>query len=243
MQTQIAKVPQNDIPAIPLQPHGLPPLSDRPIHPQRDEAQAADFLVGGRGLAEIADAIPVLTHVLDVPPVLIEKLAERLAAVAAGSHLYDLLVSRYGSGMDEACLDMLRRAGSLCSGAKAETPPDSLRRIQQEKAMHAILLEQALDYLGSPTPPHASADDLSTISFSTAAQMMTVPHAGFESRLSALLSTELADSAGWELLVKLTEQVGLTFMAEDFQEALKQEQQHIALIKDWICTLTLGAAR
>ena len=51
--------------------------------------------------------------------------------------------------------------------------------------------------------------------------------------LHAIVTAELSDKAGWETLVALADEHGLTDMVDDFTDALNQEREHLALVQTW----------
>ena len=55
--------------------------------------------------------------------------------------------------------------------------------------------------------------------------------------LNAMLTAELTDNAGWELLVSLAEEAGESELAGRFLGALGQEQEHLAIIKAWLSAI------
>jgi hypothetical protein len=48
-----------------------------------------------------------------------------------------------------------------------------------------------------------------------------------------MLTAELTDNAGWELLFKMAGAMGLDDMEADFRQALMEEQEHLAQIRQW----------
>jgi hypothetical protein len=52
-----------------------------------------------------------------------------------------------------------------------------------------------------------------------------------------MLTAELTDNAGWELLVQLAEDAGETELAGRFLGALGEEQEHLAIVQGWLTML------
>lgn len=59
------------------------------------------------------------------------------------------------------------------------------------------------------------------------------PRTSVSQSLQAMLAVELADNAAWELLITLATDMGLSDMALDFKRALRQEEVHLAQVKEW----------
>ena len=64
--------------------------------------------------------------------------------------------------------------------------------------------------------------------------------AGAEPRRAA--TAELTDNAGWELLTNLAAKAGEDALAEQFSQALADEQQHQAIVMGWVKSLLDDAA-
>jgi hypothetical protein len=57
-----------------------------------------------------------------------------------------------------------------------------------------------------------------------------------------MLNAELVDNAGWDMLVKLADDMGLDDMSRDFQAALNEEDEHLMEIRQWYEQSTLAQA-
>ena len=53
---------------------------------------------------------------------------------------------------------------------------------------------------------------------------------------------ELADNDAWQLLIALTEKMGMSDMARDFQNALREEDEHLAYIRQWFKEMVMEDA-
>ena len=73
-------------------------------------------------------------------------------------------------------------------------------------------------------------------------QTITDPRTTFAQCLTTILTAELTDNAGWELLSELAGAAGAGDMAEEFLTALKTEAGHLAIIRSWLESLVLNAA-
>jgi ferritin-like metal-binding protein YciE len=58
-------------------------------------------------------------------------------------------------------------------------------------------------------------------------QVLTDPRSSMAQCLSAILTAELTDNAGWELLINLAENLGYDDMKTQFKAALENEEQHL----------------
>ena len=153
------------------------------------------------------------------PEVLLDKLGARLAFERAGTRLYDALLGK--------CLIRSDEAAGFSGGLSL----DRLREFRNEEAQHFMLVMEAMKDLGAdPTAvtPGADADGVASIGLM---QVMTDPRTSIAQSLHALLIAELADHDGWELLIKLADELGQDEMANTFRGALAEEEQHLTTIR------------
>jgi hypothetical protein len=94
---------------------------------------------------------------------------------------------------------------------------------------------------GDPTAQTPCADVTATASMGIV-QVLTDPRTTLAQCLNAILSAELTDNAGWELLVQLAEDAGESELAGRFLGALGQEQEHLAIVKGWLTQLVTEGA-
>lgn len=152
------------------------------------------------------------------PEVLLDKLGARLAFERAGTRLYDALLSKCLVRSDEA------------TGLSL----DRLREFRNEEAQHFMLVMEAIKDLGAdPTAvtPEADVDGVASIGLM---QVMSDPRTSIAQSLHAVLIAELADHDGWQLLIKLTEELGQDDMARKFRSALAEEERHLATIREFV---------
>lgn len=155
------------------------------------------------------------------PEILINKLGERLAYERSGVRVYECFLNKC-----EVALDANKQMKKLI-------PLDKLTEFCNEEAEHFQLLKDCLESLGAD--PTAQTPD-ANISGVAAAGLMSVisdPRTSISQCLEALLTLELTDHAAWELLIDLAENMGLDDMAENFQQPLKQEQEHLQQVRQW----------
>ncbi len=51
--------------------------------------------------------------------------------------------------------------------------------------------------------------------------------------LQAVLTAELADNAGWEMLINLARELGQDDMADEFEVALSNEEERLLKVRSW----------
>jgi hypothetical protein len=168
-------------------------------------------------------------------PVFLDKLGERIAFERTGTRLYSALITKY-LGLSNADGDPLLKS------ATSEPALEALQRIRAEELQHFHLLCEAVTRLGGdPTAQTPSADATATAS-SGLMQVITDPRTTLVQALNAILSAELTDNAGWELLGEFAAQAGQAEMAEQFSEALRTEERHLETVRGWIQALLLNKA-
>ncbi|MCL7422554.1 MAG: ferritin-like domain-containing protein [Methylobacter sp.] len=159
--------------------------------------------------------------------VLVDKLGERLAFERTGTRLYDYFINK-------------------CETMHCEAPIsiDTLKRFRQEESQHFKLVANALETLGADSTSQTPGADVSAVASSGVLQVMSDPRTSVDQSLEAMLNAELVDNAGWDLLVKLADEMGLEDMAKDFQVALSEEDEHLMEIRQWYeqCTLKQAGA-
>jgi hypothetical protein len=94
---------------------------------------------------------------------------------------------------------------------------------------------------GDPTVQTPCADVTAAASMGLM-QVLTDPRTTFAQCLNTILTAELTDNAGWELLGALAESAGQSQLQEYFGAALGAEQEHLSIVQDWLKTLTTQAA-
>ncbi|HEU4621898.1 MAG TPA: ferritin-like domain-containing protein [Burkholderiaceae bacterium] len=161
------------------------------------------------------------------PEVLIDKLGERLAFERSGTRLYDALLVK--------CETM--------QGTSPAIPLDELRRFRDEEAEHFKLVVQALESLGADSTAQTPSADVIGVTSLGVLQTISDPRTTVTQSLNALLTIELTDNAGWELLIDLAEQTGHLELIPDFQNALQNERTHLVTIRGLVRQATLTEAK
>jgi ferritin-like metal-binding protein YciE len=158
-------------------------------------------------------------------PAFVDKVAERLAYERGGTRLYDAVLAKATAYEDEL------EAATL----------QELREIREEEAGHAALLRTCLEQLGADPTAQTPSADLVGVASSGLLQAASDPRTTMAQTLQVALAAELIDVASWETLIAMAENMGQPEMAKRFGGALQRENEHLAKVKGWYETLTLGA--
>lgn len=172
-----------------------------------------------------------------------DKLGERLAFERTGTRLYDALITKYlalrNAGANEPRTATNGNGGAMPHG---EAALQTLQRIRADELSHFHLLTAVIQKLGGdPTAQTPCADVTATASMGLM-QTITDPRTTLAQSLNSILTAELTDNAGWELLSELATQAGQTELVEQFQGALDTEAEHLETIRSWLAALVTGAA-
>lgn len=151
------------------------------------------------------------------PELLIDKLGERLAYERNGVRLY------------EAALAKARALGDSYQELIGD-----LRHIHDEEAEHMQLVKEAIETLGADPTAQTPCADVSGVMAMGIMQVLTDPRTNLPQCLEALLTVELTDNAAWELLIELAQEAGHPNIADTFEHALQQEQEHLVTIKSYL---------
>ena len=148
--------------------------------------------------------------------VFIDKVAERMAYERGGTRLYDAA---------------LVKVLALASGTPVNV--ERVKQIRNQEAEHAEMLRQALLSLGADPTAQTPCADLVGMQTMGLMQAVTDPRTSLAQTLSSLLAAELIDVASWEMLSRLATALGHADLADHFDHALEQENEHLATISGW----------
>ena len=151
------------------------------------------------------------------PEMLIDKLGERLAFERAGVRLYEALLAK-AAVLEESDRPRL----------------ETLQHCRDEEAEHLEMVVDAMQKLGADATAMTPCADLVGVTGMGLVQAISDPRTNLAQSLNALLTAELTDNAGWELLIELADGCGQSEIAEDFAKALQQEQHHLTTIRQWL---------
>lgn len=185
------------------------------------------------------------------PELLMDKIGERIAFERTGTRLYDALIVKCRVAMAagtelpapsaEPALDPdPESVDETVPPASSESALVTLARIRDDELSHFHLLCDAMRKLGGdPTAQTPCADVTATASLGLV-QALTDPRTTLAQSLNVLLTAELTDNAGWELLIELAESEGQSELAAAFSEALAQEAEHLRIVRQWLTALLAG---
>jgi hypothetical protein len=160
--------------------------------------------------------------------VLLDKLGERLAFERQGTRLYEAFLQRFE-----------------LQGLEDESGPTSaeLRHICDEEFDHFRYLQQAVVQFGGDATVKSPSADVAAVLSKGAVEIIADPRTSLPQCLQALLTAELADNDGWQLLGVLAEQLGLEELASRCRAAHETEQEHLEKVRNWLAAATLQAAQ
>jgi bacterioferritin (cytochrome b1) len=162
---------------------------------------------------------------------LLDKLGERIAFERTGTRLYDALITKYlafGNSQD---------SGSAPAG---EAMLETLRKIRMDELGHFQMLCECVKTLGGDPTAQTPCADVSATASMGLMQVITDPRTTLAQSLSAILTAELTDNAGWELLTELATKVGQAELAGRFSEALATEEEHLETVRTWLQSLLMN---
>jgi len=182
------------------------------------------------GSGEETDATPAAVSM----GLLLDKLGERIAFERTGARLYGALITKYLA---------LVNAGetALPPNSNGEPAIDTLRRIRAQELQHFQMLSKCVEELGGDPTAQTPCADVTGTASSGLLQVVTDPRTTLAQSLNAVLTAELTDNAGWELLGELAEFAGQKQLVEGFAEALAVEQEHMAIVQLWLRGLMIDA--
>jgi rubrerythrin len=165
---------------------------------------------------------------------LLDKLGERIAFERTGTRLYGAVITKYLA---------LANAGEapLPPSENGESALETLRRIRAQELQHFQMLTQCVEELGGDPTAQTPCADVTGTASSGLLQVVTDPRTTLAQSLNAVLTAELTDNAGWELLSELAELAGQDQLAEPFAEALAVEEEHLEVVEGWLRTLITNA--
>ena len=152
------------------------------------------------------------------PQILLDKLGERLAFERTGTRLYDALITKCEVMLDDTEISMTI---------------DDLEDIREDEARHFLMVSDAIESLGGDPTSQTPSADLCGVESLGLVQVLNDPRTSIAQSLHAIVTAELSDKAGWETLIALADEHGLTDMVNNFTVALNHEREHLALVQTW----------
>jgi bacterioferritin (cytochrome b1) len=151
----------------------------------------------------------------------IDLLSERLAFERAGVKLYDTLHGRLRVATDPALKALL----------------EQVEHNRDEEEEHVEWLEGQIRALGGDAHTPTERSVLVRAESEGVERVMrrddSIPH-----DFHALLTAELADNAGWDLLVQIADEFGDAAAKKEFKKRLQEEEQHLLFVRKTLLELT-----
>jgi rubrerythrin len=185
----------------------------------------------------ISEAIPIGSYPAPVDghdaaeaekrAVLLDKLGERLAFERQGTRLYQTFIQKLEA-----------------MPAEEENGPtsDELRHICDEELEHFRLLQRAITDLGGDATVQTPSADVTGVLSEGVVKIVCDPRTTIAQTLQAVLTAELADNDGWQMLQQLAAQLGHVELEKQCEKAFEQEQEHLENVRSWLSAITIGEA-
>ena len=146
---------------------------------------------------------------------LIDLLSERLAFERAGVRLYDTLLPRLRHSGDPFFKGLIKK----------------VEHVRDEEKEHEEWLEEQIRALGGDAQEPTEHTVL-VMTESEGIERVVRRDENIPHELHALLTAELADNAGWDLLVQLADEFGDSAAKKQFKKRLREEAKHLVLVRD-----------
>lgn len=156
--------------------------------------------------------------------VLLDELGGRLAFERGGVRLYEALIAKCQAQMGQASQDFLER----------------LERFKEEETQHFFMVKEAIEKMGGDPTAQTLCADVGGVSSMGLMQVLTDPRTTLPQCVYAILVAEMADNAAWDILVELTKKAGMKEAAENFEQAKRQEDEHLEFMQSWWKNLLVG---
>ncbi|HJS24019.1 MAG TPA: ferritin-like domain-containing protein [Pyrinomonadaceae bacterium] len=158
--------------------------------------------------------------------VFLDKLSERLAFERTGTRLYEALLNK-------------------CDALGEQSPGPTLEDIEEigrEELEHFLLVNRTIAELGGDPTVQSPSADVAGVTSLGIMQVLTDPRSSMTHCLQAMLTAELTDNAGWELLIKLADNLGYPDVKAEFEVALEHEERHLLNVRNWLSECVLDSA-
>src|ERR671911_2333823 len=156
--------------------------------------------------------------------VLLDKLGERLAFERQGTRLYEAFLQK--------CESVALDSGS---GPSVE----DLRHICEEELEHFHLLQNAITALGGDATVQTPSADISGVLSHGVMQVVSDSRTTIPQTLQAMLTAELVDNDGWQMLQDLAAELGQDELEEQCGRAYEEEQEHLEKVREWLSSMTM----
>jgi hypothetical protein len=159
--------------------------------------------------------------------VLLDKLGERLAFERQGTRLYEAF---------------LQKCESLTPQDASGPSVEELRHICEEELEHIHLLQNAIIALGGDATVQTPSADVAGVLSHGVMQVVSDPRTTIPQTLQAMLTAELVDNDGWQMLQDLAAELGQDDLEEQCRRAYEEEQEHLEKVRDWLTGMTMDEA-
>ena len=159
--------------------------------------------------------------------VFLDKLSERLAFERQGTRLY------------EALLNKCQTLGESAPGPTLE----DIEHIGSEELEHFLLLNRVITEIGGDPTVQSPCADVAGVASMGILQVLTDPRSSLAQCLQVMLTAELTDNDGWQLLIKLADNLGFDDVKAEFETALAHEEEHIQNVRNWLSECVLESAQ
>ena len=206
-----------------------PPSSEggiEDIAEYRGEYIAEGFPIGSMPTLPVSEEAEAEEEELGMA-VLLDKLSERLAFERMGTRLY------------EALLNKVEVLGETTPGPTLE----QIEHIGREEMEHFLMLNRTITDMGGDPTVQSPCADVAGVASMGIMQVLTDPRTSVAQCLQALLTAELTDNAGWELLIQLADNLGQDEMKAEFETALANEEEHLQNVRTWVSECVLDSAQ
>jgi rubrerythrin len=179
--------------------------------------------------ASLGDAARQAIHAIqgESPPLLLDKLGERIAFERTGTRIYETLIEK---------LDM---DGGFEGGPEL----GELEEIRDDELAHFRTLTSFVERLGGdPTAITPSANRAAVASMGVV-QLVSDARTSLGESLEGALIAELVDHECWHALVALAEELGNDELVSFCRQAEDQEDRHLEKVRRWVRARASGAER
>lgn len=164
------------------------------------------------------------------PEVLVDKLGERLAFERTGVRLYQALIDKV-------------EASAADTSQPLPFALSDLEHIRDEEFEHLQLLISIVQSMGADPTAQTPSADVSAVAAGGVLQVLTDPRTTISQCLTAVLTAELTDEAGWDLLIQLVGEIDKdSDLLGQLQEAQQHEEEHVQRVQKWVSQLVLTEA-
>ena len=151
--------------------------------------------------------------------VLLDKLGERLAFERQGTRLYEAFLQK----LEQAPLE-----------ESAGPSSEELRHICEEELEHFKLLQKTIGKIGGDATVQTPSADVAGVLSHGIMQIVSDPRTTITQTLQAMLSAELADNDGWQMLKGLAGRLGFSDLQTECEKAFQEEQEHLEKVRVWL---------